>query len=149
MKPDENCISKFRKQAPMITMKIMAQTILGSLFFTGVLLAAETRTQSETRAKKAFAADAAWQQELTRLFGRVDPFFGVNADTKEPALLEASAFKDLPVDDDDYLFFDFGNNLVNGAVGPRGTIQRALIFTGIKRNPRVRPAGVWHERDRR
>ena len=79
-------------------------------------------------------ADADWQRELAGLFERVDPFLGVKTDTEEPALLEASAFKDLPVDDS-FLAFDLGNNSVNGAIGPRGTIQRALILMALSASP--------------
>ena len=87
------------------------------------------------------------EDQIPALLEQMDPFFGVNADVEEPALLETSAFKNLSLDDGK-LFFDLGNNMVNAAVGPRGTIQRALIFSGIERKPMTAGLpGVWYSYD--
>jgi len=85
-----------------------------------------------------------WHEQLKTLFNTSDPNIGTNADVnpKEAVLLQESNFKDLSIDDGK-LFFDFGNNVVNGAVNSRGSIQRGIVFSKVRQKKIAAPPGVW------
>jgi len=83
-----------------------------------------------------------WHDQLKTLFNTSDPNIGTNADVKGTALLQQSSFKNMSIDDGK-LFFDFGNNVVNAAVTPRGAIQRGIIFSNVLQKNSAAPAEVW------